>query len=70
MKYLACTSFYPEGSPNAGECETQAWVEQPSWVDYAPTMEDAQSVGFQMFASIAIIAAMLLLLPRRYGDDE
>lgn len=47
------------------DCAVAAWVEQPSFVDVLPTLEQANSVGGTMFLSLAALAAMSLLLPPR-----
>lgn len=53
-----------------GECAAAAWVEQASFLDALPTLEQANSVGGAMFLSLAAIAAMALLFPPRSVDDE
>jgi hypothetical protein len=67
MRVLTCIDATP--NPD-GSCATSAYVEIPSWTDTLPTIEDAQSVGFHMFASLAILAAMALLLPPRSITDD
>jgi hypothetical protein len=66
MRVYTCT----EWSESAQQCVVAAWIEQPKFIDYLPNMEDAQSVGFHMFASLAILAAMALLLPPRSITDD
>lgn len=67
MRVLTCIDATP--NPD-GSCATSAYVEIPTWTDSLPSVEDAQLVGFDIFASLAILAAMALLLPPRNITDE
>ncbi|MCE7031357.1 hypothetical protein LY625_01730 [Lysobacter sp. GX 14042] len=51
-------------------CEGAAWIEQQSAPDWLPTVEQAQTVGGAIFGSLALIAAMSLLLPNRSNNDD
>lgn len=66
MRVLACLDAVPAQD---GTCAQTAYVEQSSWVDLMPTVEQANEVGFAMFASVAIVASMSLLLPTRSEGD-
>lgn len=51
-------------------CDVAAWVERASVLDALPSIEQAQSVGAAIFLSLALIAAMSLLLPPRSISDD
>ena len=51
-------------------CTTEAWVEDAGFVQYLPTVDQAQAVGGTMFAALVIIAAMSLLLPPKDYPPE
>lgn len=54
----------------AQTCTTEAWVEQPAaFVEYMPTVDQAQTVGVAMFLGLITIAAMSLLLPPRENEE-
>lgn len=45
-------------------CATETWVEQGAlFVNYLPTVDQAQAVGGAMFAACCVLAAMSLFLP-------
>jgi hypothetical protein len=56
-----------------GTCATSAWVEQvpaSDWLDYMPTVQQAQDVGWALFGTLVVLAAMSLLLPQRDSAHE
>jgi len=55
MRYLVCLDAVP-GSD--GSCNSTAWVEQPTLLDYLPTVGQANTVGFAFFSSLFLIAAV------------
>lgn len=59
-----------EWNPTTQACDAAAWVEQQSAPDWLPTVDQAQTVGGAVFVSLAMIAAMSLLLPSRSNNDE
>ena len=54
----------------AGECITEAWVEQPSFVELLPTAQQAHSVGAAMLVACVAVAAMSLFLPSRASTED
>lgn len=52
-----------------GSCSQSAWLEQPSWVDMLPTVEEANVVGPAIFLGFVSVAALRLILPNR-GDEQ
>lgn len=59
-----------EWSEATQQCVAAAWIEQGSIVDLLPTVDQAQTVGLAMFASLVIIASMSLLSPSRYQPED
>lgn len=67
MKYLACAD--EALNTETGVCTAEVWVDSPSWLDAAPTVDQAQGVGGVIFGSLVILAAMKRLLkPPRETD--
>ena len=61
MRVLACIDPVP--APD-GTCAQAAFIEQPSWIDYLPTVEQANEIGVAVFTSLMILAvARKLLFP-------
>lgn len=52
-----------------GSCAQTAWIEQPSIIDYLPTVEEANVVGPAFAAGLCILAALGLLNPKKHDDD-
>lgn len=52
-----------------GSCQQTEWIEQASVADMLPTIDDAQMVGSWFFASIVLLAAMVLLLPPKETES-
>lgn len=67
MRVLVCTDPTPASD---GSCAATAWLEVPTWTDSLPTVDQAQAVGFSVFAAICIIGAMRLLLPPKESFHE
>jgi hypothetical protein len=67
MRLLVCIDPVPAAD---GSCAQTAFIEQPTFVDYLPTVDQAQAVGFAFFASIAVLASMGLFKPSRSDADE
>jgi len=64
VRYLACLD---EQTPVGGTCQNMAWIEQPTWVQYLPTTEQAVEVGGVFFVSLfTLAAAKRLLKPPKY----
>lgn len=53
-RVLTCIDAVPAVD---GSCAQQAWLEQPSWVDQLPTVEEANDIGMLFFFSLVAIAA-------------
>ncbi len=54
MRYLVCIDPAPAAD---GTCQQSAWVEQSSWRDLLPTVEQGNAIGFAFFSSLFLIAA-------------
>ena len=52
------------------QCTTEAWVDQPSFVSMLPTMEQANSVGAVIFASLITLAAFKSLIVKPPSREE
>lgn len=62
-KVLTCVDF----DSTTQTCNAQAWVDESTWVDYLPTVEQANVIGFAFFASLFTVAATARLLkPQRH----
>lgn len=49
-----------------GSCQTEAWIEQPTFSDYLPTPGESAEVGFAFASTLVIVAAVKhFLKPRR-----
>lgn len=66
MRTLACLD--PEPAVD-GTCANTAWVEQPSVVQYLPTVEQANYVGGVFFVAYVTLAVMQDLLSSK-NDSE
>lgn len=61
-KVLTCVDF----DSSTQTCLAQAWVDQSTWVNVLPTVEQANVVGIAFFASLfSVVAAKRLLKPQR-----
>lgn len=65
-RVLTCVDPVPAQD---GSCTTSVWLEQPSWTDMLPTVEQANIVGPAIAAGLILIAAMRLIIPKN-GEDE
>ena len=64
MRYLGCEETNID--TQTGQCLAEVWVEVPSWLDGAPTVEEAQTVGAAFFVSLLTLAVIKRLLkPQR-----
>lgn len=60
-RVLTCLDAIP--APD-GSCADARYVEQSTWVDYLPTVEQANEIGAAVFTSLMILAvARKLLFP-------
>lgn len=58
MKYLACVDW----DAVAQTCNSQAWVDQSTWIDYLPSVADAHLIGLAFLGSWVGIASLKRLL--------
>ena len=65
-RVLTCIDAVPAQD---GTCAQTAWLDEPSFVDMLPTVEQANTVGPAAVAALVLIAAFRLLIPKK-GDDE
>lgn len=66
-RVLTCIDAVPASD---GSCAQQAWIEQPSWVDYLPTVDEANTVGGAMFAACCVMVAFKrLVFPKQQSED-
>lgn len=65
-RVLACVEF----DSTTETCTAQAWVENPSFSEMLPTVEQAQTIGNAMLIAVMAICAAGLLIPRSYNDEE
>lgn len=66
-RVLTCIDAVPASD---GSCAQQAWLEQPAWIDYLPTVDQANTVGGAMFAATCImVAAKRLLFPNHKNEE-
>ena len=59
MRVLACLDPVPAQD---GSCAQAAYIDLPSWVDYLPTVDQANEVGMVFFISLMTLAAARRLL--------
>jgi len=65
-RVLTCIDAVPAAD---GSFTNTAWLDQPSWVEMLPTVEQANVVGPAIAAGLCLIAVMRLIIPKK-GDDE
>lgn len=65
-RVLVCLDATPASD---GSCVEQAWM-QINTIPEFPTVEQGQTVGFAIFASLVLLASMSLFVPRRSSTDE
>lgn len=57
-KVLTCIDF----DSTTQTCNAEAWVDQASFVDFLPTVEQANTIGAVAFTSLITLAAVRRLL--------
>lgn len=57
-KVLTCTDW----DSATQTCLAQVWADHSVWVDYLPTVEQANAVGFAFFASLTTVVVIKRLL--------
>lgn len=63
-RYLVCLD---EPAPANGVCAHEAWIEQPTWASYLPTVQQAVEIGVTFWGSLIVLAAAKRLLkPQRH----
>lgn len=59
VRYLACLDTQ---QPVGATCQNMAWIEQPTWASYLPTVEQGVGIGGILMTSLLTIAAAKRLL--------
>lgn len=66
-RVLVCLDAVPAQD---GSCALEAWMEQPAWVDYLPTVEQANTVGGAIFAAVCVVVAVKRLIFPKSTNEE
>lgn len=65
-RVLTCIDAVPASD---GSCAQQAWLEQPTWIDYLPTVDQANAVGFATFSAVCIVVAFKRLVLQKPSEE-